>query len=151
MRVLPRTASDDQIRNLVVEWSEAIAGDGFREALDMFPCAQEWTADLLQRTIQGYGVPEHGDTLAYMLEEWEVDEFKITSLFAMNDPQSFIRAAIEVDRENLYGMDPRQYLGMVHYNDIPLSGHVSDLTARFNIKKIGKDALTLEFLDVHVM
>jgi hypothetical protein len=58
---------------------------------------------------------------------------------------------MEVDRENLYGLDPQHYLGMVHYGYVPLDGQCSDLTARFHIKKIGDDRLTLEFLDIHVM
>ena len=40
---------------------------------------------------------------------------------------------------------------MVHFDDVPLSGFRSDLTARFQIKRIGSDRLTLEFLDLHVM
>jgi len=40
---------------------------------------------------------------------------------------------------------------MVHYDDVPLSGYRSDLTARFHIMRVGEDRLTLEFLDIHVM
>ena len=151
MRTLPQTATDDEIRKLVTEWSETIARGDFRDALDMFPYEGDWSADLLKKTIQGYGVPEHGETLIQMLDDWKVDEFRITSLFDGEDAEDFIRKAIDVDMENLYGLDPERYLGMVHYGDIPLSGHVSDLTARFRIKKVGDDELTLELLDVHIM
>ena len=150
-RSLALAATDDEIRKLVVEWSETIARGDFREALAMFPYAGTWTADSLRKTIQGYGVPEHDQTLSDMLAEWEVDEFRITSLFDIENSDEFIRKAIDVDRENLYGLDPQQYLGMVHYNDIPLSGYVSDLTARFHVRKVEQDQLTLEFLDIHVM
>lgn len=145
------SANDEEVRTLVVEWSEAIAQGRFAEALSMFPSVDTWTDESLRKTIQGYGVPDHGDTLVGMLEDWGVDEFKITSLFEVEDSSKFIREAIEVDRVNLYGLDPEQYLGVVHYNDIPLSGYISDLTARFHIKKAGPDKLTLEFLDIHVM
>jgi hypothetical protein len=145
-------SSDDDIRKLVVEWSEAIARGDFESAVAMFPSDGDWTPELLRKTIQGYGVPDiDAVTLASMLEEWEVDEFRITTIFSVTNPEEFIHTAIDVDRESLYGLDPRQYLGMVHYNDVPLSGHVSDLTARFHIKKVAKDKLTLEFLDIHVM
>ena len=40
---------------------------------------------------------------------------------------------------------------MVHYDDVPLNGERSDLTARFNLRRVGVDRLTLEFLDIHVM
>jgi hypothetical protein len=145
-------SSDDDIRKLVVEWSEAIARGDFASAVAMFPSEGDWTPELLRKTIQGYGVPDiDKETLASMLEQWEVDEFRITTIFGVTDPEEFIRTAIDVDRENLYGLDSRLYLGMVHYNDVPLSGYVSDLTARFHIKKVATDQLTLEFLDIHVM
>lgn len=77
--------------------------------------------------------------------------FELTSLWALENAEDLIADSIEVDRESLYGLDPEHYLGMVHYEDVPLNGAPSDLTARFHIKKVGKDELTLEFLDMHVM
>jgi hypothetical protein len=151
VRILPTTATDDELRRLVVEWSELLAESNFQDAFSMFPSEGDWSAELLKETIQGYGVPENDESLAPMLESWEVDVLKITTLFDRNDAEDFIKKAIDVDRENLYGLDPRLYLGMIHYNDIRISGFVSDLTARFHIKKVGSDQLTLEFLDIHVM
>ena len=63
----------------------------------------------------------------------------------------FILKAIKADREHMFGLNPKDYVGMVHYNDVPLDGEPSDLTARFHIKKVEPAALTLEFLDIHVM
>ena len=40
---------------------------------------------------------------------------------------------------------------MVHYDDVPLDGEPSDLTARFHIKRVDDGTMTLEFLDIHVM
>lgn len=151
LRTVPLSATNDDIRQLVVEWSEAIARGDFGGALAMFLSAGAWTPGSLRKTIEGYGAPDiDGPTLAGMLAEWEVNEFRITSLFNIANAEEFIRTAIDVDRENLYGLDPEQYLGMVHYNDLPVSGYVSDLTARFHIKRAGGDQLTLEFLDIHV-
>ena len=64
-----------------------------------------------------------------------------------------------VNRKNLYGLDPALYLGMVHYDDVPVKGYPedpltsyrSDMTARFHIKRFGSDRLTLEFKDIHIM
>jgi hypothetical protein len=151
IRELPTAAGDAEVRSLVVEWSEAIAQGRFSDALSMFPSVDSWTEDSLRKTIQGYGVPEHDETLKDLLEIWGVDEFRVTSLFDIENSSNFIAKAIEVDRENLYGLDPSQYLGMVHYNDVPLSGNISDLTARFHIKKSSPGKFTLEFLDIHVM
>jgi len=155
IRTLPLDASDEDIRSLVVEWSELLAQKRFHEALEMFLHADRelaWTPTLLEKTIAGYGVPElDPKTVTMMLENWGVDRFEITTLLGRPDKDEIIHKKIDVDRENLYGLDPDAYLGMVHYDDVPLSGHRSDLTARFHIKRIGNDRMTLEFLDIHVM
>ena len=76
---------------------------------------------------------------------------RITSVLNRKDAREIIDAKIDVDRQHLFGLDPQSYVGMVHYNDVPLDGERSDLTARFNIRKIGEQRITLEFLDIHVM
>ncbi|SCY18374.1 hypothetical protein SAMN05216233_1054 [Desulfoluna spongiiphila] len=121
----------------------------------MFPFSveeNEWSPELLEKCINGYGVID-GDkeTLEFMLDEYEVTEFKISSLIGRDDRDIISNDSIDVDRENLYGLDPDEYLGMVHFNDVPLSGYLSDLTARFHIKRINDLQITLEFLDIHVM
>ena len=155
MRKLPLACADDEIKALVVEWSELLAGEQYQEALDMFLHSDEewnWTSELLGKTVEGYGVPDlDPQTLAWLHEEWEVDRFKIASLEERSDKDRIIADCIDVDRHNLFGLDPNRYVGMVHYHDVPLNGGISDLTARFHIKRVGEDELTLEFLDLHVM
>lgn len=154
MRTLPLTASDQEIRGLVVEWSELLAAKRYRDALDLLPHSDEevhWTPERLEKVIAGYGVPDSDpDTLRYLLAHHQVSRFEITPLAGRPDRHEII-AKIAVDRRNLYGLDPCRYLGMVHYEEVPLSGFRSDLTARFHIKRVGPDRLTLEFLDLHVM
>ena len=145
MRTVPITASDDEIKALVAEWSELLAQKRFQEALAMFPVAdleENWTPELLEQTIAGYGSPEPYP---------DGRRFEITSLAAHPDRDYIVQKRIEVDRENLYGLNPHEYVGMVHYDSVPLNGEQSDLTARFHIKRVGKSHLTLEFLDIHVM
>ena len=145
MRTLPLMASDDQIKALVVEWNELLARGLFQDTLAMFPHSDEeatWTPELLEKTIAGYGTPEpYPDGRRY----------QVTTLSGHPDRDEIIQKRIDVDRENLYGLDPARYLGMVHYDDVPLNGERSDLTARFHIMRVGSDRLTLEFLDIHVM
>jgi hypothetical protein len=145
IRTLPVDASDDAIKALVVEWSELLAEGRFADALGMFSNAGDpdvATPDLLAKTIAGYGVPApHPDG----------EVFAVTTLRGRDDAGEIVRDKIRVDRENLYGLDPARYLGMVHYDDVPLNGERSDLTARFHIQRVGEDRLTLEFFDVHVM
>lgn len=154
LRTLPLEASDDAIRSLVVEWSELLAQKRFAEALAMFlhkDRISPWTPALLEKAIAGYGVPDlDSKTLAMMLEDWKVERFEITTLLGRPDRDQAIKR-IAVDRQHLYGLDPACYLGMVHYHDLPLSGYRSDLTARFHIKRVGSDCLTLEFRDIHLM
>ena len=144
-RTLPISATDDAIKALVIEWSELLAEGQFADALAMFPSARDpsvRTPELLARTIAGYGVPEP-------YPDGEV--FAITPLRSRPDADDIVRNKIRVDRENLYGLDPARYLGMVHYDDVPPNGERSDLTARFHIQRVGDGRLTLEFLDIHVM
>jgi hypothetical protein len=144
-RTLPLSATDDAIMELVVEWSELLADGRFADALNMFPNAGDPTVrtpELLARVIAGYGVTEPSPCGKV---------FAVTTLRGRPDADDLIRHKIAVDRENLYGLDPARYLGMVHYHDVPLNGERSDLTARFHILRVGAARLTLEFLDIHVM
>ena len=148
MTTFAADCSDEEIRKAVVEWSELLAQGKYAEALGMFPHTSdsfefEWTPEHLEDWISNYGCAR---------KDYDSGEYrKVTSLFEQPDSEQFIRKAIEVDRENLYGRNPGQYVGMVHYDDVPLDGEPSDLTARFYIKKVDGSAITLEFLDIHVM
>ena len=138
---LPVDASDAEIRAIVVEWSELIAGGQFANALLMFPSVDPIDPIELQYWIENYGSPDPFP---------DGRKYKLTSIMAQPSADKFIEKSIEVDRQNLYGLDPVIYVGMVHYDNVPLNGQPSDLTARFHIKRLD-NALTLEFLDIHVM
>lgn len=147
MKRLPVSCSDDEIRQLVVEWSEALAKGCFAEALAMFPQTPEsfgfeWTPQNLEEWISNYGCDEN-----FGFSE----TFRITSLYDLPNWREVIAKSIDIDRENLFGLDPPKYFGVVHYGDVPLNGRTSDLTARFHIMRLEDDQLTLEFLDIHVM
>ena len=143
MRTFATSSSDDEIKHAVVEWSELLAEKRYADALAMFPPAEpEMTAGELPKWIAGYGSPEP-------YPDGRV--FELTSLRALPEFEEIFRDRIDVDRQNLYGLNPALYIGMVHYDYVPLNGRPSDLTARFHIKKLGADQITLEFLDIHVM
>lgn len=148
-------AADTEIKNLIVEWCELLAAENYKEALSMFAVSNEensWTPALLKECINGYGVIDgDAETLEYMLDEYEVKKFKVSSLLERDDKDKIIEDSIDVDRKNLFGLDPKDYVGMVHFEDIPLSGYLSDLTAQFHLKKINSDEITLEFLNIHIM
>ncbi len=130
-----------------------LAQKRFQTALDMFPHFDRWvvwTAKELEEIIAGYGSPDpYPDGI----------RFEIAMLRGRPDSADIIEHCIKVNREDLYGLDPLLYLGMVHYDDVPIKGYPddppksyrSDMTARFNIKRFGDDRLTLEFAGIHVM
>ena len=145
MKTLSIQASDNAIKNLIVEWAELLAKEKYTEAFNMFPHSakeNQWSPEELKKCILNYGSPEQ-------LED--SPPCKVTSLRSRNDFDKIFNGSIDVDRENMFDLDPERYLGMVHFDDIPLDGDLSDLTARFHIMKINNDKLTLEFLDIHVM
>ena len=148
MITFAETATDDEIRDAVVKWSELLSQERYAEALDMFLQTSasfgfEWTPARLWDWISNCGCARKDyDSGKYL---------RVTSVFAQPHPEEFIRKAISVDRKNLYGLEPGQYVGMVHYGDVPLDEVPSDLTASFNIKRLEPGRITLEFVDIHVM
>ncbi len=138
---LPRGADDGAIKSLVVEWSERLARGGYVEALAMLDTTglqRIHSPVILERTIAGYGVAE-------LFDGDEV--FAVTTLRGRPDADEIIRDKIRVDRKNIW-LDSSKHLGMVHYDDIPLNGERSDLTARFHIVPVGVDRLTLALCDL---
>jgi hypothetical protein len=154
-RTVPSDASDNALREIVVEWSELLAQERYAEALDLCPPSDKylpWDADLLQKAVRGYGIPDSDpEVVEMMLEDWGVDSFVVSSLAERLDRDEIVRDGIRIDREHHFGLDPAHYAGMVHYHDVPVSGYRSDLTAQFHIKRVGPDRLMLEFLAMHVM
>jgi hypothetical protein len=141
MRTFPTSASDEQLRAAVAEWSELLAQKRFADALAVFEPVESMTAAELEEWISNYGsFDPYPDGRKY----------EITSLSALANGEDIV-SGIDVNREDLFGLDPEQYVGMVHYDRVPLNGEESDLTARFHIKKVGSAQITLEFLDIHVM
>lgn len=148
---LPLAATDQQIRDIVKAWSELLAQEDHEAALSLIPPASgRWTPDKLRRTIEGYGVAAQDEaTLALLHEEHGVQRFVVTSL---SDQADFDPVQhIDVDRDDPFDVETGASFGSVLYTDVPLNGSPSDLTAEFDILRWGTDALTLQFLNLHVM
>jgi len=118
------------------------------DALAMFQTSTEsfdivWTPALFEEWICNYGM---------LRADYDDGEYhKVTSLFDLPDPQQYIEKAIRVERRSFDGRDRDRYIGWVHYDDVPLYGRPSDLTARFFILQTDPTTVILEFLDIHVM
>jgi hypothetical protein len=141
VRTLPANCSDDDIRKLVVEWWELIAAGKYEQALEMFAHKDDggivWTPDTLEEGIAtGCCMsPPRG---------------RPQSLRKHKDADRIIKA-MNVDREHLFGLDPKRYCGMVHYEYPPMKPYIGEVTARLAIMKVGRGEITLEFHDFHVM
>ncbi|WP_160679751.1 hypothetical protein [Clostridium sp. C8-1-8] len=149
MRTLRTDVSDGEIRNMVIQWNELLANEKYEEALYMFLSDNsevEWTPDLLEQAIYGYGVV--GYTREEIKEMFGPEDYKITSIHDNKEKDKIINS-IEVSRD--CNFKDKRIIGSVHYDCIPLNGQLSDLTARFYIKKMDDNNLTLEFLNLHVM
>ena len=42
-------------------------------------------------------------------------------------------------------------VAVIHYDNVPLNGKMSDLTAKFFVRKVNDNEITLVFIDLHVM
>ena len=128
---LSRAPGDDELMSAVETWvADLVLGD-YSAAIsrtDHDPY-YGWTADLLRRVVEGYGLPEAHPR----------GPFRVTDPL---DASGRKRAA--VDREAV----PPGAIAVVEY-DLPLNGEWSDLTATFRVELRG-DAACLVLEEVHV-
>lgn len=150
MKTLPITASKEEIKELVIEWSELLAREKYKEALDMFLLDEnnelEWTPELLESAVYTYGCP--GLTREEAEKEFGSADYKVTSIFENPDKDKIIES---IDISSDYGWLGKNDIAVIHYDNVPLNGMLSDLTARFFLRKIDDNTLTLAFMDLHVM
>jgi hypothetical protein len=148
MITFEQNCSEEDIRKAVVEWSELLSKGQFAEALSMFLHSSEsfgfeWTPAHLEDWVSNYGCAR---------KDYDGGKYhKVTSLHAQPNSAEYIRKAIKVDLPFIKQPKADGFVGDVHYDDVPLDGKRSDLTARFRVKKLDAGKLTLEFLDIHVM
>lgn len=149
MRTLPITASKEEIRKLVIEWNELLAQEKYKEAFEMFPAENnelDWTPELLESAVYTYGCP--GYTREEAEREFGSSDYKVTSILENPDKDKIIES---IDISSDYGWMGKNDIAVIHYDHVPLNGVMSDLTARFFVRKVTDDKLTLVFIDLHVM
>lgn len=149
MRTLPITASKEEIRELVIEWNELLAQEKYKEAFEMFPAENnelDWTPELLESAVYTYGCPSY--TREEAEREFGSSDYKVTSILENPDKDKIIES---IDISSDYGWMGKNDIAVIHYDHVPLNGVMSDLTARFFVRKVTDDKLTLVFIDLHVM
>ncbi len=161
IRTLPLGAENAEIIKLLIEWTELLAKEKYREAFEMFQHYNhelDWTPELLESAVYGYGCP--GYTREEAEREFGSSDYKITSLLE-NPEKDEILMQIDIEygilsekdaeMRCLTGTDYENIIGDIHYSDVPLNGERSDLTAIFYIKRVDTENITLSFYDLHVM
>ncbi len=151
MRILPIDAKDAEIRDVLAAWTELMAQERYKEALELIPYDtlhyyedNEWTPELLASVVYGYGVAGH--TREEILKDFGC-LYKVTSLKDMADKDRILDSIdINYDCKWLKGND----IAEIWY-DVPLNGVQSDLTGRFLLRKTDDRHMTLIFEDLHVM
>ena len=149
MKTLPITASKEEIRELVIEWNELLAQEKYKEAFEMFPAENnelDWTPELLESAVYTYGCPSY--TREEAEREFGSSDYKVTSILENPDKDKIIES---IDISSDYGWMGKNDIAVIHYDHVPLNGVMSDLTARFFVRKVTDDKLTLVFIDLHVM
>lgn len=125
-------STDSEIFKFVENWIEALASESFSGAYDMVshdPYYQ-WTPELIQRTIEGYGLPEPHPR----------GPFSVTSPgSAAGDPTR------EISR--IDGVPPGAFATILH--DLPLNGEWSDLSVSFRLENDGSGARAV-LEEIHV-
>lgn len=150
MKTLPITASKEEIRELVIVWNELLAQEKYKEAFEMFLVAEnnelDWTPELLESAVYGYGCP--GYTREEAEKEFGSSDYKVTSILQNPDRDKIIDS---IDISSEYEWMGKDDIAVIHYDNVPLNGEMSDLTAIFFVRKVNDDEITLAFIDLHVM
>ena len=135
MRTVPIAAGKEEIRELVIEWNELLAQEKYREAMEMFMLAEDteldWTPELLESAVYGYGCP--GYTREEAEKEFGSSDYKVTSVFENPDREKIIDS---IDISSDYGWMGKNDIAVIHYDNVPINGEMSDLTARFFVVKL---------------
>ena len=73
---LPSTPSIDNVNALVKKWLNLLAAEDYKNAFDLTlhkPYFQ-WTPELIESIINGYGLPYNGNHQKYIVTKWEEAE-----------------------------------------------------------------------------
>lgn len=138
----PATLID--IKNAIHSWLDLLADEKYRDAyaFTLHDPYYEWTPELLEQVINGYGLPYENDgSPKYKVTKWST---------AINEDNCRYNEEITFfDKPRDYSSQNLLEIGEVYYN-LPLDGEWSDLTATVIILQ-SADFTTLELNEIHVM
>lgn len=145
---MPSDTDQEEIRRLVIAWNELMAEERYEEALELAPTDDEhqWTPDLLESAVYAYGCP--GMTREEAIKEFGTADYRITSVLENPDKDMIIKS---ISISSAYQWMGEQDIAVIHYDNVPLNGSMSDLTAIFSASKTEDHKIKLTFHDLHVM
>lgn len=165
MQQIPFPTNDKPIQQLIFSWVDLLAQEQYENALELLYQGEinpyglnrehvglKWNAELLRQSVCNYGLfddelsgedPSFFRVLEFTKENWTSFENALSIDW------------IDVDKERIWGLDPTFYAGIVHLGlrmrQLQDQGIYEDVTARLLIRKLGKDHIALELMDIHVM
>lgn len=160
MIVLPADATDEQIKQLVIDWIAVVAEERYEQALGMLyqgtvnpfsdsldPDGQRWSPEILQLALATYGCfdPEYDDGCRAA---------PVTPLRERAFANYF---SLERLTEKCWNLEPEDYAAIIHCW-MPLNctapdlqfadDEISDLTLRMFVRRV-PDGLALELSLIH--
>lgn len=159
MKILQLPPNKNEIINLLIEWTEFIVEEKYQQAIDMFLIDEfeNYNAKTLEQSVYAYGVV--GYTKEEALKKYGCLN-KATSILKSPHKDYIINNSIRIDIYDEYTikewgisdfLEKNKIIGFIDYDDFLLDGKMSDLTARFYIKKLNEKEYTLIFQDLHVL
>lgn len=131
------------IENEIHFWFDLLADKKYREAYEftLHDPYYQWTPDLLEQVINGYGLPYENGSPKYIVTKWTT----ATSIANHN----YNKGITLFDKSRSHSNANFVEIGEIYY-DLPLNGEWSDLTVTFKILQ-SDDFSTLELNELHVM
>lgn len=162
MKILQLPPNKNKIINLLIEWTELIVEEKYQQAIDMFLVDEfeNYNAKILEQAVYTYGVV--GYTKEEALKKYGYLN-KATSILKSPHKDYIINNSIRIDiydedtigegaiNDYILFLGKNKIIGFIDYDDFLLNGKMSDLTARFYIKKLNEKEYTLIFQDLHVL
>ena len=131
--------SDEEVFEAVRIWVNILAEEDYQRAFDMvyIPHGSHWNIDLLKAVITGYGNPTPKD---------DSPSYKVTQTSSARVES--VKPRWEIDRCEETPQTDGEVAEVVA--DLPLNGVWTDLTAVFELHKLG-DHCVLELLRIDVL
>jgi hypothetical protein len=138
---LPPTPSIENVDALVKKWLNLLAAEDYINAfnLTLHEPYFQWTPELTESIINGYGLPYDGNDQKYIVTKW--DEAQETGSKRNKD-------IIIFENRWKHPIPEFEICGQVYY-DLPLNNQWSDLTATFLILTCPNFS-ALELNEIHV-